>query len=226
MYIYIYIYICIHVGETLAKACQADGVAAHYMIDEKTPTGTCATLVVGIERSLCTNLEAANNYKAEHCQKAENWKVVQGAKIIYSAGFFATVSPESMKLASLEMEKAGVYCMNLSAPFLMQVPPFKAVFNERMPYVDFLFGNETEALTWAETESWESTDIEFIATRLSLIPSVKSKPRTVVITQENHNDNDNDNYDNNNNNNINDTTTTTTTTNNNNNDNNHINERN
>jgi adenosine kinase len=170
-------------GETLAKACQTDGVAAHYMVDEKTPTGTCATLIVGIERSLCTNLSAANNYKAEHCQKPENWKVVQGAKIIYSAGFFATVSPESMKLASLEMEKAGIYCMNLSAPFLMQVPPFKAVFNERMPYVDFLFGNETEALTWAETESWESTDIEFIATRLSLIPSVKSKPRTVVITQ-------------------------------------------
>jgi len=170
-------------GETLAKACQTDGVAAHYMVDETTPTGTCATLITGIERSLCTNLSAANNYKAEHCQKAENWKVVQGAKIIYSAGFFATVSPESMKLASLEMEKAGVYCMNLSAPFLMQVPPFKAVFNERMPYVDFLFGNETEALTWAETEGWDTKDIEFIATRLSLIPSAKSKPRTVVITQ-------------------------------------------
>jgi adenosine kinase len=171
-------------GETLAKACQADGVAAHYMIDEATPTGTCATLIVGIERSLCTNLNAANNYKAEHCQKPENWKVVQGAKIIYSAGFFATVSPEAMKLASLEKEKdGGIYCMNLSAPFLMQVPPFKAVFNERMPYVDFLFGNETEALTWAETEGWDTKDIEFIATRLSLIPSVKSRPRTVVITQ-------------------------------------------
>merc|ERR1719287_37929 len=90
----------------LAKACQTDGVAAHYMVDETTPTGTCATLITGIERSLCTNLSAANNYKAEHCQKAENWKVVQAAKIVYSAGFFATVSPESMKLASLEMEKA------------------------------------------------------------------------------------------------------------------------
>ena len=42
--------------------------------------------------------------------------------------------------------------MNLSAPFLMQVPPFKACFVEAMPYVDVLFGNETEAQTWAETE--------------------------------------------------------------------------
>merc|ERR1712127_1018276 len=88
-----------------------------------------------------------------------------------------------MGAASAEKAKDGIYCMNLSAPFLMQVPPFKAVFVETMPYVDFLFGNETEARTWAETEGWESTDIEFIATRLSLIPSAKDRKRTVVITQ-------------------------------------------
>merc|ERR1712226_1797629 len=124
------------------------------------------------------------NYKASHCQEAANWSIVKGAKIIYSAGFFVTVSPESIKLASQELAKTGgVYCMNLSAPFLMQVPPFKAVFVETMPYVDFLFGNETEACTWAETEGWESTDLKFIATRLSLIPSAKGTKRTVVITQ-------------------------------------------
>merc|ERR1712154_232080 len=88
------------------------------------------------------------------------------------------------KLASQEKLKDGnLYCMNLSAPFLMQVPPFKAVFVETLPYVDYLFGNETEALTWAETEGWETTDIKFIATRLSLIPSAKGSKRTVVITQ-------------------------------------------
>merc|ERR1712127_178479 len=125
----------------------------------------------------------ANNYKAEHCKQADNWKVVQGAKIIYSAGFFATVSPEAIKAASAEKAKDGIYCMNLSAPFLMQVPPFKAVFVETMPFVDFLFGNETEARTWAETEGWETDDVAFIATRLSLIPSQKSRKRTVVITQ-------------------------------------------
>lgn len=182
-------------GAKLQKACVEDGVKAHYMIDDKTPTGVCATLIVGIERSLCTNLNAANNYKASHCQAKDNWSIVQGAKVIYSAGFFVTVSPESIKLASQEAAKNGaLYCMNLSAPFLMQVPPFKACFVETMPYVDFLFGNETEARTWAETEGWESDDIKFIATRLSLIPMAKSRKRnaegkpvpsyrTVVITQ-------------------------------------------
>lgn len=171
-------------GKKLKSACETDGVKALYMVDPATPTGTCATLVVGIERSLCTNLDAANNYKVDHCQQADNWKVVEGAKIIYSAGFFATVSPDAMKAASLQQAKdGGIYCMNLSAPFLMQVPPFKAVFVQTLPYVDFLFGNETEAATWAETEGWESTDLEFIATRLSLIPSAKDRKRTVVITQ-------------------------------------------
>merc|ERR1712050_519649 len=161
-----------------------DGVKALYMVDSATPTGVCATLITGIERSLCTNLNAANNYKVEHCQEPGNWQVIQSAKIIYSAGFFATVSPDAIKAASAEKAKdGGIYCMNLSAPFLMQVPPFKAVFVETLPFVDILFGNETEARTWAETEGWETTDVEFIATRLSLIPSAKGTKRTVVITQ-------------------------------------------
>merc|ERR1719335_828602 len=164
--------------------CEKDGVRTAYLVDAATPTGVCGCLINGIERSLCTNLNAANNYKAEHLKQPENWKLVEEAKIIYSAGFFITVSPESIQLASQEAAKTGsIYCLNLSAPFLMQVPPFKAVFVETMPYVDFLFGNETEARTWAETEGWETTDVGFIATRLSLIPSAKGKSRYVVFTQ-------------------------------------------
>jgi adenosine kinase len=33
------------------------------MVDEATPTGTCAACIVGGERSLVANLAAANNYK-------------------------------------------------------------------------------------------------------------------------------------------------------------------
>merc|ERR1719326_601832 len=163
---------------------QKDGVKALYMVVAATPTGTCAVCITGNNRSLVANLSAANNFKESHVQKPENMAVVQGAKIIYSAGFFITVSPPSMKIAYEACAKNGaIYCMNLSAPFLMQVPPFKAVFVEAIPYADYLFGNETEARTWAETEGWETTDVAFIATRLSLIPSAKGVFRTVVITQ-------------------------------------------
>jgi len=171
-------------ADKMKASCEKDGVKTAYMVDTSTPTGSCAVLVEGIERSLCTNLMAANNFKVDHVQKPENLKLVQEAKIIYSAGFFITVSTDSMRLAAKEAAKSGAkYCMNLSAPFLMQVPPFKAFITEIMPLVDFLFCNETEALTYAETESWDTTDISFIATRLSLIPSAKGAHRTVVITQ-------------------------------------------
>jgi adenosine kinase len=171
-------------AQKMVDACAKDGVKTAYMTDESTPTGCCAVLVVTPERSLCTNLNAANNFKVEHLKKPENWIICESAKIIYSAGFFITVSPDSMKAACAEAAKhGGLYCLNLSAPFLMMVPPFKAVFVELMPNVDFLFGNETEAQTWADSEGWDTKDVSFIATRLSLIPSAKSRKRTVVITQ-------------------------------------------
>jgi len=171
-------------GEKMKACCEKDGVTTAYMVDESTPTGSCACLIEGIERSLCTNLCAANNFKIDHVNKPDNLKLVKEAKIIYSAGFFITVSTDSMKLAQKEAAASGAkYCLNLSAPFLMQVPPFKAFILESLPMVDFLFCNETEAATFADTEGWETTDLKFIATRLSLVPMAKPGQRTVVITQ-------------------------------------------
>jgi adenosine kinase len=171
-------------GTKMKEACAKDGVKTAYMVDSSTPTGCCAVLINHPERSLCTNLNAANNFKVEHLKKPENFAICEAAKVIYSAGFFITVCPDAMRAACDEAAKHdGLYCLNLSAPFLMMVPPFKAVFVELMPQVDFLFGNETEAQTWADSEGWDTKDVAFIATRLSLIPSAKNRKRTVVITQ-------------------------------------------
>lgn len=55
-------------------------------------------------------------------KKAENWSVVEAARVIYSAGFFITVSPESILAAAQHCAQHDkIYCMNLSAPFIMQV---------------------------------------------------------------------------------------------------------
>merc|ERR1719188_2782866 len=172
-------------GKQLQAACKTDGVQAMYMVDKSTPTGKCAVTILDKERSLTTDLSAANNYKADHLKEPAQWKILEGAKIVYSAGFFITVSPESIELASKEVAKhKGVYCLNLSAPFIVQVPPFRAVLEKTLPYCDYLFGNETEARAYAEAVGWDTTDVEFIATRLSLVPMKGDKPpRKVVITQ-------------------------------------------
>jgi len=133
------------------------------MTDESVATGTCAVLVNGDKghRSLVANLAAANNYKEEHFDKPENWALIEKASLVYSAGFFITVSPPSMlKAAKHCLEAKKLYCLNIAAPFIVQVPPFKKTMSDLMPYVDFLFGNETEAAEFAKSESWTETDVE------------------------------------------------------------------
>lgn len=53
-----------------------------------------------------------------------------------------------------------------------------------MPYVDYLFGNETEALAFAESEGWEEKSIPDIALKISSLPKQSGlRPRSVIITQ-------------------------------------------
>ena len=51
-----------------------------------------------------------------------------------------------------------------------QVPPFKKTLLDAMPYVDFLFGNETEARAFAKSEGWETQDVAEIALKVRLAP--------------------------------------------------------
>lgn len=51
----------------------------------------------------------------------------------------------------------------------MQVPPFKKTLMDAMPYVDFLFGNETEARAFAESEGWTTTDVAGIALKVGTL---------------------------------------------------------
>merc|ERR1719199_2391779 len=53
-----------------------------------------------------------------------------------------------------------------------------------MPYVDVLFGNESEAVTFAETEGWETRDVAEIAMKISKLPKASGhRARVVCFTQ-------------------------------------------
>lgn len=170
-------------GEEMKKKSSGDGVRVHYLEDESVPTGTCAVCVVGGERSLIANLSAANCYKIEHLKRPENWALVEKAKYYYIAGFFLTVSPESILLvAEHAAANNKVFSTNLSAPFICEF--FKDVQEKTLQYVDYLFGNETEARAFAKVHSWETENVEEIALKLSEWPLAQGKQkRIVVITQ-------------------------------------------
>ncbi|XP_028775206.1 adenosine kinase 2 [Neltuma alba] len=170
-------------GEEMKKNSKAAGVNVHYYEDETAPTGTCAVCVKGGERSLVANLSAANCYKSDHLKKPENWALVEKAKYIYIAGFFLTVSPESIQLvAEHAAANNKFFLMNLSAPFICEF--FRDVQEKALQYVDFVFGNETEARTFAKVHGWETDNVEEIAVKISQWPKASgTHKRITVITQ-------------------------------------------
>ena len=108
-------------SKTLEKVADEAGVLVKYQKTADHPTGKCAVLITGQDRSLVTKLDAANHFTTAHLDVAENWNIVESARIFYSAGFFLTVSPDSMLKVAEHAQKTGKnFCMNLSAPFLCE----------------------------------------------------------------------------------------------------------
>lgn len=89
-------------GETLEKISADAGVKTEYLYDEKTPTGRCGVVITGHNRSLCTDLAAANNYKLEHLKQDHIWKQVENAKVFYVGGFHLTVCVPAIKALAEE----------------------------------------------------------------------------------------------------------------------------
>lgn len=117
------------------------GLNVVYQVNEKAPTGKCAVLITGNERSLVAHLGAANNFTPDHLDIDHHWNHVTKAKVLYVSGFFFTVSPESiMRFAQFAHDHDRTFTVNLSAPFLSQF--FKDRLLNALPYVDILFGND------------------------------------------------------------------------------------
>lgn len=169
-------------GETLEKCANTDGVLTHYMKDESTPTGTCAVLVKDGERSLIANLAAANNFKQSHLETPEAAAIYKGAKLYYIAGFFLTVSIESLvTVAEHACANNKPFCLNLSAPFIIDF--FGDQVATALEYADYLFCNESEAATYAKKHGL-GEDLKEVAKSIALSPKKnKNRSRVVVFTQ-------------------------------------------
>ncbi len=169
-------------ANTLRECATKDGVLTHYMVDESTPTGTCAVLVKDGERSLIANLASANNFKKSHLDTPEAQQIIESAKIYYIAGFFLTVSVESLVVvAEHALANDKTFCLNLSAPFIIDF--YADQVATALPYADFLFCNESEAATYAKKHDL-GEDLKEVALKVASSPKKNEKrPRTVIFTQ-------------------------------------------
>lgn len=172
-------------ADKLNEANKQYGLRTEYQILDDVATGKCAALITPPNRSLVTDLAAANHFKVEHLEKPENWKLVENAKYFYIGGFHLTVSPPAIeKLGKHASETNKVFALNFSAPFIAQF--FKDPLDASLQYVDYVIANESEAAAYAESHglSVESTDVVGIAKEVAKLPKANTKRnRTVVFTQ-------------------------------------------
>lgn len=70
-------------SEILENRARSDGVNVQYQYKSSEPTGTCAVLLTGNNRSLCANLAAANHFTIDHIRKPENRKLIEDALYYY-----------------------------------------------------------------------------------------------------------------------------------------------
>lgn len=168
-------------ADLLVEANKKVGLHTVYRVDEKEPTGRCGVIITGHDRSMCTDLAAANAYKIEHLK--ENWDLVKQAKVYFVGGYHLTVSvPAIMALAEEAAAENKVFMLSLSAPFIPQF--FRDQLDQTAPYWDYVVGNETEALSYAESHGLEIKDIATIAKHLANLKKANEKrKRTVIITQ-------------------------------------------
>jgi len=169
-------------GTQLTECAKSDGVLSHYMVDESAATGTCAVLVVGGERSLIANLSAANNFKKSHLETDVAKSIYESAEVYYIAGFFLTVSVESLSIiGDHAVEKNKIFSLNLSAPFIIDF--FGDQVATALAYADFLFCNESEAEAYGKKQGW-GDDLKEVALKLAASEKKnKSRARVVVFTQ-------------------------------------------
>nr|XP_032519283.1 adenosine kinase [Danaus plexippus plexippus] len=169
--------------ENVLSTFRAEGVTVHYQTSSAAPTGTCAVLVTGTHRSLCANLAAAQHFTPDFLKTPECQKSIDKAKFFYASGFFVAVSPESiMLLCEHAHTKGHTFVMNLSAPFVSQF--YKDPLEKLLPYVDVMFGNESEAEAFAKAFGIKATDLKSIALEMAAMQKLnKNRQRVVVITQ-------------------------------------------
>jgi len=169
-------------GVTIRKATEDAGVKTHYLVDDTQPTGTCAVLLTDRERSLCTNLGAANCYKRSHLESEEIQKVVENAQFYYSTGYFLTVSPDSLvAIGKHAAANNKPLLFNLAAPFVIQF--FWDQMASVLPYVDIVFSNEDEAKTLGTKLGWGDNLAEIANKLAGWEKENKKRNRMVVFTQ-------------------------------------------
>ena len=136
----------------------------------------------GGNRSIVGLIAAANEYNMDDLRQHQSH--LSAADFVYQSAWFlcAPSGPECIKhIAKFSTENKIEFGFNLSAPMIIEQH-----LEEMMSVIQhstFLFGNNTEAIKFAQMMKWESSDVAQIALKLAKLPQKHQFNRLVVITQ-------------------------------------------
>ncbi|KAM7207395.1 Ribokinase-like protein [Naviculisporaceae sp. PSN 640] len=164
----------------LHDAVKQAGLRVEYRVDPKVPTGRCGVVITGANRSMVTELGAANHYDLEHLKKPEVWALAENADAYYIGGYHLTVCPPAiMELCKKAASDNKALILSLSAPFIAQF--FKDPLDASAPYWDYVIGNEGEAEAYAASHNLGTTDLAEIAKALANLPKINTQRKRVAI---------------------------------------------
>jgi len=131
-------------GKRIKQAANSDGVQTHYYVSKTHRTGSCAVLVHDKERSLCADLAAANDYQHSHFVSAEIQDLLKKIEVVYTTGFFLTVSPQTqIELGQHCSEHNKTFVFSVAATFPVEF--YWDNMQKVIQYADVIVANESEA---------------------------------------------------------------------------------
>ncbi|XP_039494949.1 adenosine kinase [Drosophila santomea] len=168
-------------GDRIEKRAKADGLLTLYQLKEELPTGSCAVIINGPNRSLVANLGAASLFNDDWIDEEENLCPLDRAEYFYFTGFFLAVCPPAVeRVARMCSETNRIMILNFSAVFVLQMQ--KEALANIQPYVDIIICNKEEAIAYSDSNDWKTKNIFEIGSRLQKMPKANIRPRLVMIT--------------------------------------------
>ncbi|XP_065212777.1 uncharacterized protein LOC135840267 isoform X2 [Planococcus citri] len=172
-------------GKILEEKARSDGVDTRFQYTHEKPTGTSAVIISkdGKSRSIVANLSASQMFTIKHIETPENKKVIENAQYFYITGYFICVSPDTALSVAMEaLKNKKVSVLNLSAPYVCEF--YHESLTKLLPFVDIVFGNESEALAFSKQFRLATECISEIALKMSKLHKYnESRKKLVVITQ-------------------------------------------
>lgn len=159
------------------------GVAVRYQVHPGKRTGVCGAVITGEDRSLVSELGAAELFTEDYLHQEDNWSYVERARFYYIGGFVVPVSPQAvLSIARHCARHRKTLVMNLHATFLAKYFADPAL--GLMQYVDILFGNGDEAAEFSKQVGFDTGDVKEMAAKTAMLPKANpGRPRIVVFTR-------------------------------------------